>query len=31
MGKNEKVHFSVAIVLCDMEMHANSIPINSSG
>ena len=32
MGGNEKkVHVSVAIMLCDMEMHANSTPMNYSG
>ena len=26
----KKKHVSVAIMLCDMEMHANSTPMNSS-
>ena len=31
MGKAEKVHFSVAIVLCDMEIQSSSTPTNSRG
>ena len=29
--KPEKVHFSVVIVLCDMEMQSASIHLNSRG
>ena len=31
MGKDEKVHFSVAIELCDMEMQSTSTSINTRG
>lgn len=30
-GKNRKVHFSVAIVLCDMNVQSASIPLNLRG
>ena len=26
MEKNEKVTISVAVVLCDIKMHSNSVP-----
>ena len=31
MGKAEKVHFSDAVVLCNMELHLTKATINSIG
>ena len=31
MGNTEKVYFSVAFVLSDMEVYSNSTPMNSIG
>ena len=31
MGNAQKVHFSLAVVLFDMEMQSTSIPMNSRG